>query len=198
MVTLLGSSALAILPSGSAHATDAFTTHTNCVDKAVIKPIGRQCFYTFTDAVKYATNGEITYAPAVSPQYGSAAWNSLIDDMSRQNMYLSAILFSDSFAKGNGTLILERGNCTYKNSPGTIPGDMGGVFLNTIFNGYYDNHVNSGVGLNNCKLAFYADPYYSGIQTSAWPTINVDGGPLEDQTTSVRVWNPNTGGGAGG
>ncbi|MFD8229268.1 hypothetical protein ACFV16_34705 [Streptomyces massasporeus] len=191
MLTLLGSSVPAVLPAGSAHAADAFTSPTHCVSKSVTR-VEQACFSTFTQAVDFATNGEITYAPAAPPAYGSSTWNDLIYNMTLNNRYLSAIFFSDFQAKGNGTLILERGNCQAKNNPESpIAGDLGGAFLNTRFNGIFDNHINSGVGLNNCRISFYEHPNYTGRYTLPAPAGSLETSRLADQVTSVRVWNPN-------
>ncbi|QWA26759.1 hypothetical protein [Streptomyces osmaniensis] len=186
----LATSVLAALPVGSAHAADAFPSPINCVDNGSGT---RKCFGSFRDAVKAATNNVVTDAPVVVPEYYTSTFYNLRDRMTEANPNLSAILFSDSGFKGNGVIIVERGSCKAKNNPEhPVPGDMGGLFLWKDFGGIFDNHVNSGVGLNNCLIAFHADPYYTGIYTSPAREVNLVNTPLVDQVTSVRVWNPNT------
>ncbi|MEU9057243.1 hypothetical protein AB0D37_44100 [Streptomyces sp. NPDC048384] len=195
--TLLGSLALAALPLSSAHASDWFAPAppTNCVSKEVD---GSRCFDSFRKAVAYATNNLVLDVPEVRPEYYTSTWYILRDRIERANPRLSAIVFSDSNFKGNGNLIIERGDCRVPAGPvwhGVPAGFKGGISLqNTgtpaVLGGIFDNHVNSGVGLNTCLISFHADPDYRGIYTDPGKAINLVNPPLVDQVTSIMVRTP--------
>lgn len=196
-LTLLGSSALTVLPATSARA-DSFTSPTYCV----LNDITQMCYASFTDAVKAATNNRVTDAPAVKPVNGSSDWTNLKLRMERANPTLSAFLFSDWNWDGKGILIVAKGGCQDATNPDYDPYlnnflINGGkqklynyvtVNLNEVNNGVFDNKVESAIGLNKCAVAAGRDPNLTGAHVNATSAPNGMSSRFTNGVTSVRLF----------
>ncbi|MFJ9821729.1 hypothetical protein ACIRU3_42095 [Streptomyces sp. NPDC101151] len=175
-LTLLGSSALTVLPATSAHAADGFTTPTYCVKTSTID----NCYTSFTSAVSAATNNIVNDAPATMPATYTSSWSTLRTRMEQANSSLSGILFSDVNNTGKGVAIFAQGGCQAATNPNYDPAwnnflingehqklyTYAGVNLNTVMGARFDNKVNSVLGLNKCAIGLATDPNHTG---SVWP-----------------------------
>ncbi|QWA26749.1 hypothetical protein KJK32_46335 (plasmid) [Streptomyces sp. JCM17656] len=184
-LTLLGSSALTVLPAGSAHAVD-ISTAPYCIKTNYMN----QCYKYFSAAVAVITDYKVNDAPNTFPGYGTSTWKSLRTRMEQAKPELSGILFSNDNWQGN-VLIVAMNSCANTNTLASFAN----VNLNTVSDGAFDNKVESAIGLNDCLISAHKDTDGGGGYVSATASPNDYSSKVGSTNgiSSVRFWHNWTG-----